>query len=162
MSNLHTKLEQEVNRLKTKLINAENDIKALKNKLDVWRNEANNTIKNVKQDYTSLDGDFIKLTNYIIKLFTPTKLPDDLMKRINNMKSVPVPQFEDLHGNFYDVIIEEGLSKSPCCKETMTPLNSPMDDPDYFHYRCPKCKMDYKKENKAGKKSWLGEYLSRH
>jgi len=95
MSELHTKLEEKVDLLTQKLINVKNDINALKNKLDVWRNEANNMIKDVKQSYANLDEDFIRLANYIKKLFTPIPpLPDDLMKRINNIKSVPMKKTE--------------------------------------------------------------------
>ncbi|KKN90826.1 hypothetical protein LCGC14_0224090 [marine sediment metagenome] len=66
-------------------------------------------------------------------------------------------QFEDLSGNKYDPVIINGVYICPKCKGvdgsmiSIFSLHSQNDDPDYFHYRCPNCFMDFKIENKPTK-----------
>lgn len=68
----------ELELLKQKIINVENDQKALRNKLDVWRNEANNMITNLKnemkKEYSKLNNDFLSLGNLIKDIFTPPQM----------------------------------------------------------------------------------------
>ncbi len=60
-------------------------------------------------------------------------------------------KFEDLYGNLYEPIIENGVYVCPICKGQIAPLNLLANDPDYFLIRCPKCNMDFKIENKPTK-----------
>ena len=64
---------------------------------------------------------------------------------------------EDLNGKLYEPIVIHGVNICPKCKGLdgyMTPmitLNTIEDDPDYLHYRCPKCKIDFRIINNASK-----------
>ena len=89
MSNLHTKLEKKVDELKQKIINVDNNTKALKNKLDSWRNEANNMItalkKEMKEEYAKLNDDFLELGKIVKGTLKPPKGIISLQEAIKNL-----------------------------------------------------------------------------
>ncbi|KKL59157.1 hypothetical protein LCGC14_2218140 [marine sediment metagenome] len=59
--------------------------------------------------------------------------------------------FFDLAGKPYKPVIKDGLYMCPKCEGHIVPLNPTQHDPDYYYYRCNKCKMDFRIINKADK-----------
>ncbi|KKN25367.1 hypothetical protein LCGC14_0885740 [marine sediment metagenome] len=59
--------------------------------------------------------------------------------------------FLDLAGKPYKPVIKDGLYMCPKCEGHIVPLNPTQHDPDYYYYRCNKCKMDFRIINKADK-----------
>lgn len=59
-------------------------------------------------------------------------------------------KLESLHGNLYDVKIEDGIMLCPKCNGILI-LRNPNSNPDYYHYSCISCLSDFKMENKSDK-----------
>jgi len=60
-------------------------------------------------------------------------------------------KLEDLHGTFYDAVINNlGNVICPHCRCYLV-LGGFMGDPDYYHFRCSCCERDFRMENKDSK-----------